>query len=188
MSDIGNKEILAKNLAKQIEESKKTRAEICEALGIAYSTFSEWVTAKKYPRIDKIEMLAEYFGVKKSDLIENNIVDDLAPKILSVIEQEKHINKYESTLIPDELMQVILNRLEILGFDVTNNKADLMSLQTLIQLADEYNVSLDYLVGRTEKNAPIQADRDVFVEVFSRLTEQEIDSLIDYAKFLLSKR
>jgi repressor LexA len=31
--------------------------------------------AKKYPRIDKIELLANYFGISKSDLIENRDIE-----------------------------------------------------------------------------------------------------------------
>ena len=34
-------------------------------------TFSDWINAKTYPRIDKIELLANYFGVLKSDLVED---------------------------------------------------------------------------------------------------------------------
>ena len=71
MSDIGNKDVFAKNLSCYVEMSGKTRGEICEDLGIAYSTFSEWINARKYPRIDKIELLANYFGIKKSQLIES---------------------------------------------------------------------------------------------------------------------
>jgi repressor LexA len=48
------------------------RNQLCETLGFKYSTVSEWLSAKKYPRMDKIEQLAEYFGVKKSDLIEDS--------------------------------------------------------------------------------------------------------------------
>lgn len=71
MSDIGNKDVFAKNLSHYVEQSGKTRGEICEDLGIVYSTFSEWINARKYPRIDKIELLANYFGIKKSQLIES---------------------------------------------------------------------------------------------------------------------
>lgn len=71
MSDIGNKDVFAKNLSYYIEKSGKTRGEICEDLGIAYSTFSEWINGRKYPRIDKIEQLANYFGILKSQLIES---------------------------------------------------------------------------------------------------------------------
>lgn len=71
MSDIGNKDVFAKNLSYYVDRSGKTRSEICEELGIAYSTFSEWMNARKYPRIDKIEQLASYFGILKSQLIES---------------------------------------------------------------------------------------------------------------------
>ena len=71
MSDIGNKDVFARNLTYYVEQSGKTRGEICKELGIAYSTFSEWINARKYPRIDKIEQLASYFGILKSQLIEN---------------------------------------------------------------------------------------------------------------------
>ena len=65
-----NKGILAKNLRKYIQLSGKNRHEICQALGFNYSTFTDWVVGRKYPRIDKIEKLADYFGIQKSDLIE----------------------------------------------------------------------------------------------------------------------
>ena len=70
MSNIGNKMTMAKNLSYFIEKSGKTQKEICEDLGFARTTFNEWVKGKKYPRIDKIEIMADYFGVLKSDLIE----------------------------------------------------------------------------------------------------------------------
>lgn len=70
MTSIGNKEVMAKNLAYYIERSGKTQKEIAEVVGVATSTINDWVKAKKYPRIDKIEMLANYFGILKSDLIE----------------------------------------------------------------------------------------------------------------------
>lgn len=71
MSSIGNKEIFAKNLSYYVKCSGRDQKEIAEVVGVAPSTFNEWVKAKKYPRIDKIEILANYFGVQKSDLIEN---------------------------------------------------------------------------------------------------------------------
>ena len=54
-----------------MQKFDKTRNDICDDLGFKYTTFSDWVNGKKYPRIDKIEMMANYFGVEKSDLIED---------------------------------------------------------------------------------------------------------------------
>lgn len=72
MSAIGNKEVFAKNLKYYMEKKGKDRVRICEDLGLKYTTFTDWVNGVKYPRIDKIEMLAAYFGVLKSDLIEEH--------------------------------------------------------------------------------------------------------------------
>lgn len=73
---LGNKEIMAKNLKKQMERKGVSSVEVCRTLGFKTSTFSNWMTAKIYPRIDKIEKLADYFGISKSDLVEDteNIV------------------------------------------------------------------------------------------------------------------
>lgn len=67
-----NKKVFAKNLQTYMAKKGIDRYQLCEALGFKYSTVSEWLSANKYPRMDKIEQLAEYFGVKKSDLIEEN--------------------------------------------------------------------------------------------------------------------
>ena len=68
---IGNKDILAKNLKNHIAKSGKDRVEVAEALGVPYSTITDWINGKKYPRINYIEKLADYFSISKSDLIED---------------------------------------------------------------------------------------------------------------------
>lgn len=70
MSNIGNKETFSKNLKYYIEKSGKDRKELAEIWGFPYSTVTEWINGKKYPRIDRIEIMADYFRILKSDLIE----------------------------------------------------------------------------------------------------------------------
>ena len=92
MSNLGNKEIMAKNIRHYMELNNKTRTEICKDLKVSYSTFSDWVNAKTYPRIDKIEMMANYFSVEKSDLVE---------------EKTPHMVKEEATYyVNDEARQI----------------------------------------------------------------------------------
>ena len=93
MSDL-NKKAFAKNLRKYMELKGIDRYQLCEALGFKYSTVSEWLSANKYPRMDKIEQLAEYFGVKKSDLIEENATPNA--KILSAGENIYKIPVFSS--------------------------------------------------------------------------------------------
>lgn len=70
MSNIGNKETMSKNLKYYIERSGKDRKTLAEIWGFPYSTVTDWINGNKYPRIDRIEVMAEYFGIQKSDLIE----------------------------------------------------------------------------------------------------------------------
>lgn len=78
MSTIGNKEVFSSNLRFYMEKRNKSRNEVCEALNFKYTTFTDWCNGVKYPRIDNIEKLANYFGISKSDLIEikGNDTDD----------------------------------------------------------------------------------------------------------------
>ena len=84
MSDLGNIEIFVKNLKFYMNLKDKTRIDICSDLDIPYTTFAEWYKGKVYPRIDKIELLANYFGIKKSDLIEDKHLYTSNPAVVLV--------------------------------------------------------------------------------------------------------
>lgn len=71
MSDLGNKEVFAKNLNHYMKINNVDRNKLCNDLDFNYTTVREWTNGTAYPRIDKIEMLANYFDIMKSDLIED---------------------------------------------------------------------------------------------------------------------
>jgi len=75
-NNLGNKETMAKNIQAYMDKNNKSRSELCEALGVPYTTLTDWLKAKTYPRIDKIEMMANYFGITKADLVEEEPVQD----------------------------------------------------------------------------------------------------------------
>lgn len=79
MNDTNSRTILAKNIRHYMEQNNKTRNEMCEALGVKYTTFADWVNAKTYPRIDRIEQMAAYFGIEKSDLLEERLPKGAIP-------------------------------------------------------------------------------------------------------------
>lgn len=70
IDNLGNKDVFANNLNYYLNYYNKDAVDVCRDLNIPPSTFSDWLNAKKYPRIDKIELLANYFNIQKSDLIE----------------------------------------------------------------------------------------------------------------------
>ena len=67
---VWSKEVFAKNLRYYLDIKGKTQKELAEIVGVSAPTINDWIKGKKYPRIDKIEILADYFGILKSDLIE----------------------------------------------------------------------------------------------------------------------
>ena len=71
MDNLGNKKIMAKNIQYYMDLYGKSRSDMCDALGVKYTTFTDWVKGNAYPRIDKIELMANYFGIDKSDLVED---------------------------------------------------------------------------------------------------------------------
>ena len=71
-----NKNIFASNLNRYMKENSKSRKDIADALGLSYYTVTDWVKGKKYPRMGKIEMLANYFNISKSDLIEERTINN----------------------------------------------------------------------------------------------------------------
>ena len=103
-----NKNIFAENLKRQMEIKGVSRNDICRALGISYFTVSDWVNGKKYPRRDKVELLANYFGILKSDLIEEKSNDD------AILPADPPITEGEQLLldlfrkIPEDQQQLVL--------------------------------------------------------------------------------
>lgn len=71
-----NKEIFAYNLNYYMVQNGKSRSDVANAIGVSYFTFTDWVNGKKYPRMDKVEKLSKYFGIKISDLIEKRTVEN----------------------------------------------------------------------------------------------------------------
>lgn len=103
MSDLGNKKIFAKNLKFYMERDNIDRVKITNNLGIPYNTFSDWYNAKIYPNIDKIEILANYFGILKSDLIEEKPKNKIP--VLGIIPAGIPIEAVEEILDYEEIPQ-----------------------------------------------------------------------------------
>ncbi|WP_243100605.1 helix-turn-helix domain-containing protein [Roseburia sp. AM59-24XD] len=102
MADDEYKKIFAKNLKHYMVASGKNQMDLMRDLGLSSSTVSNWCTGSKLPRMDKVQMLADYFHILKSDLLEEKSPADnntyyLNPET-SKIAQEIYDNKELSLL------------------------------------------------------------------------------------------
>lgn len=79
---LGNKEVMAKNIRRHLNKLGLNVKDFATEMNFKYSTVLDWVNAKTYPRIDKIELMANYFKVEKADLIEDKSEkSDISSKI-----------------------------------------------------------------------------------------------------------
>lgn len=77
MSDSRNKQIMASNIKRYMEMKGVTNQQLCDDLDFKYTTFMDWIKGVTYPRIGKVEAMANYFGCEKSDLIEEKMTEEI---------------------------------------------------------------------------------------------------------------
>lgn len=70
MNDEEQKKIFSKNLRKYVENSGKQQNDICRDIGVKTTTFNMWIKGNTMPNVSKIQMLADYFHIGKSDLVD----------------------------------------------------------------------------------------------------------------------
>ena len=70
------KNIFAKNLNHYLTINGKTRKDLCKALGVSYSAVTAWANGKKYPRMDKVDEMAKFFGISRAHLTEERFNED----------------------------------------------------------------------------------------------------------------
>lgn len=71
MTDEEQKKIFSKNLNHYISLSNKTQKEIADSIDVSPQTFNTWCQGIAIPRMGKVQRLADYFNVGKSDLIDD---------------------------------------------------------------------------------------------------------------------
>ena len=64
------RKIFSRNLIHYMEMNGKTQTDLINDLGFNKSAVSTWCTGTRLPRMDKVDALAKYFKINRSDLIE----------------------------------------------------------------------------------------------------------------------
>lgn len=98
---MNNKEIMSKNIKYYLKRKNLNVKDFAEQLGFKYTTVLDWVNGNTYPRIDKIEKMAKYFGIDKSDLVEEH--KDDAQDNIALTWEDLDVPMPYGGKIPDEL-------------------------------------------------------------------------------------
>lgn len=85
------KAVFAQNLKYQLAVHDKTQIEVSKAIDVNPTTFNNWCTGLAFPRMEKVQALANYFGILKSQLIDSqnySISRQSHPRFLSSSEEK----------------------------------------------------------------------------------------------------
>lgn len=78
MTEDEQKKVFARNLNRYVDISQKTQREIAQAIDVSPQTFNTWCQGIAIPRMGKVQRLADYFNIGKSDLIDDKPVNSSA--------------------------------------------------------------------------------------------------------------
>lgn len=189
-----SKEVFAKNLKRYMDEAGINQKELSDIVGVSTSTLNDWLLAKKYPRIDKIERLANHFNILKSDLIE-----DKAPLPANII----HTSIDVGLLIKEKRLGQGLTQAQLserLGVSVgtianwERGNVSKIKRKTIWDLSDILKISPFSLLGFSddfnETMARRRKQKELWQQHFGNIdfSDTEFTEIINYAQFVLSKR
>lgn len=110
-TDLGNKEVFSRNLLRLIKMSGKTQVEVAKYVQVSQGTVSDWTKGRSYPRMDKLQLLSELFGVQKSDLVEDVNVpkDTVSEEDQEVLDLFHQVRKEKRELVLSMIRAAIDN-------------------------------------------------------------------------------
>ena len=170
--NLGNKETMSFNIKRLLDSKRMNPHQFADTMGFKYTTVMNWIKANSYPRIDKIELMARYFGVDKSDLVEE----------YNPIKEKQSTNK--------QILDVVFSKLEEPRQDkvVSYAKSELDEQNKVTEIAD-YQIEKEYpyyddavsagtgqYIGTSQRETitlPVEFDADYVVPVYGDSMEPE---------------
>ena len=134
---VENKEIFANNLNFYMEQKGVDRNTLCADLDLKYTTVRDWLKGITYPRIGKIELLANYFKINKSDLIENKTATAQTSDFLL-----EEITNTARKLTPENKKIVLRTSEDLLDEQQKRRKAKINEVEVSEKVIDLYQVEV----------------------------------------------
>lgn len=71
MSDEKLRQIFSKNLRHYLDVNGYSQADLARHMKVTTATTAKWCTGQTLPRIDKVQSICNWLGIKKTDLLED---------------------------------------------------------------------------------------------------------------------
>ena len=107
---IENRRVMGNNIQRHLDKIGMDRKEFARRMGFPYSSVTDWINGKTYPRIDKIEKMAAFFGVDKADLVEEGRPDKpagLTPDELALVNLYRQLNETGKAVINTQIGMMV---------------------------------------------------------------------------------
>lgn len=91
MSEDYYKKVFSKNLKKYMDLYGKSQIDLINDLGLNKSAVSTWCNGTRLPRMDKVNLLANYFHCNRSDLIEEKDNTETSDKLYYLNDETRQI-------------------------------------------------------------------------------------------------
>lgn len=75
-SNLGNKIVFSENINYYLSKTGELQRDIARAAKVSEGTISDWLKCRSYPRMDKIQLLAEHWDIDISDLVEKHSLEN----------------------------------------------------------------------------------------------------------------
>lgn len=100
------KKIIAKNLTRLIEQNGVQKKDLANAVGVANSQITHWVSGRSAPRTEYWDKIADFFGVNKNELLFDASDYDVDA---NSIEDERliRLNRYWAMMSPECRTQLL---------------------------------------------------------------------------------
>ncbi|MBR1673599.1 MAG: helix-turn-helix domain-containing protein [Eubacterium sp.] len=115
--------IFSHNLIKYMSMYDKSQSDLINDLGFNKSAVSTWVNGTRMPRMDKVNMLAEYFGIRRSDLIEDKTGLEEKLPITQYSDEEKEVIALYRSLKSEQSKKTVLANLKFLKVQESSSDA-----------------------------------------------------------------
>lgn len=108
----------AQNLKNIMQKRNKTQSDLVKDLSFRQATVSDWLNGKKYPRMDKVEKLANYLGVSINELLMQSVPEPPVQAIQLTDQEKSMIKKYrqlnaDGKLVIDNQIDFMLYKQEL---------------------------------------------------------------------------
>ena len=187
------KKIFSKNLNYYMELNKKTQTDLINDLGFDKSAVSTWCNGTRLPRMDKIEILAQYFKINRSDLIEEK------PKGQIKCGGEGDISERlkQARILAHKTQKEVADILGMTYQAISNYERGKTKVESdiLIKLCQIYGISFSEVLSEQPINnqklfaSPTEPDKRLqkIIHCYNEMDDMGRESLADQADYLLGK-